>query len=55
MRTDAYYWAADDAVIVSTVKALKQNGKLVGVQGMDVSLAQLTDLIADVKIESQAI
>lgn len=50
VRTDAYYWAADDAVIVSTVKALQQNGQLVGVQGMDVSLTQLTDLIADVKI-----
>jgi len=29
-RTNAYYWAADDLVIVSTVKAIIDNGQLIG-------------------------
>ena len=31
VRTSAYYWAADDMVIVSTVKAIKDNGQIIGV------------------------
>lgn len=50
VRTNAYYWAADDMVIVSTVKAIKQNSQLIGVQGMDVSLQGLTDIIANIKL-----
>lgn len=50
LRTHAYYWAADDMVIVSTVKAIKENGNLIGVQGMDVSLQGLTDIIANIKL-----
>ena len=50
VRTNAYYWAADDMVIVSTVKAIKQAGEFVGVQGMDVSLQGLTDIIANIKL-----
>ncbi|TGE84847.1 methyl-accepting chemotaxis protein [Pseudoalteromonas sp. KS88] len=50
IRTNAYYWAIDDMVIVSTVKAIKDNGNIVGVQGMDVSLNGLTDIIADIKL-----
>ena len=49
-RTNAYYWAADDLVIVSTVKAIIDNGELIGAQGMDVSLGGLTDIIADIKL-----
>ena len=49
-RTNAYYWAADDLVIVSTVKAIIDNGQLIGAQGMDVSLGGLTDIIADIKL-----
>lgn len=37
-------------VIVSTVKAIKQNSQLIGVQGMDVSLQGLTDIIANIKL-----
>lgn len=50
IRTNAYYWAIDDKVIVSTVKAIKENGQIVGVQGMDVSLQGLTDIIANIKL-----
>lgn len=50
VRTNAYYWAVDDLVIVSTVKAIKQNSQLIGVQGMDVSLQGLTDIIANIKL-----
>ena len=50
VRTNAYYWAADDMVIVSTVKAIKQAGEFIGVQGMDVSLQGLTDIIANIKL-----
>lgn len=50
VRTSAYYWAADDMVIVSTVKAIKDNGQVIGVQGMDVSLQGLTEMIANIKL-----
>ena len=50
VRTNAYYWALDDLVIVSTVKAIKQAGEFIGVQGMDVSLQGLTDIIANIKL-----
>ena len=50
IRTNAYYWEIDDKVIVSTVKAIKNNGQIVGVQGMDVSLQGLTDIIANIKL-----
>ncbi|MCF6436463.1 methyl-accepting chemotaxis protein [Pseudoalteromonas sp. MMG022] len=49
-RTDAYYWAPDDMVIVSTVKAIKDNGRVMGVQGMDVSLSGLTDIVKKIRL-----
>ena len=49
LRTNAYYWAPDDAVIVSTVKTVTDNGKLVGVAGMDVSLNDLTQMVKKIK------
>ncbi|WP_105166600.1 methyl-accepting chemotaxis protein [Pseudoalteromonas sp. T1lg23B] len=49
-RTDAYYWAPDDMVIVSTVKAIKDNGRVIGVQGMDVSLSGLTDIVKKIRL-----
>ncbi|WP_404344067.1 methyl-accepting chemotaxis protein [Pseudoalteromonas mariniglutinosa] len=50
VRTSAYYWAADDMVIVSTVKAIQEGGQIIGVQGMDVSLKGLTEIIANIKL-----
>ncbi|QFU06292.1 Methyl-accepting chemotaxis protein PctB [Pseudoalteromonas sp. THAF3] len=50
VRTNAYYWAADDTVIVSTVKAVKEGGQVVGVQGMDVSLKALTDMVKKITL-----
>ncbi len=49
-RTNAYYWEPDDAVIVSTVQAIMDQGQVVGVQGMDVSLKGLTDQMKAIKI-----
>lgn len=50
VRTAAYYWAPDDAVIVSTVRTITNNGQLVGVAGMDVSLKELTQMAKRIKI-----
>ena len=51
VRTDAYYWAPDDLVLVSTVRAFPDSsGKLVGVVGVDVSLKQLTELVKTIKL-----
>lgn len=48
--TDAYYWESDDTVIVSTVKAIfRENGELLGVIGIDLSLQNLTEIIKDIR------
>ncbi len=47
-RSDAYYWAPDDATIVSTVTQIKNNvGDTIGVLGMDISLHHLTALVKE--------
>jgi len=51
VRTKAYYWEPDDAVIVSTVKAIQSNnGEIFGVTGMDVSLKGLTEMVSKIKL-----
>ena len=51
VRTKAYYWEPDDAVIVSTVKAIKSgNDEAFGVTGMDVSLKGLTEMVSKIKL-----
>ncbi|MEF9901006.1 MAG: methyl-accepting chemotaxis protein [Pseudomonas sp.] len=51
LRTDAYYWASDDAVLVSTVRAVaNQLGNPGGVVNIDVSLKQLTEIIKQIKL-----
>lgn len=51
MLTDAYYWAPDDAVLVSTVLSYDNAfGKNGGAIGIDVSLKRLTDLVKHIKI-----
>ena len=51
VRTQAYYWEPDDAVIVSTVTAFNNtNGQFAGVTGMDVSLAGLTQMVKKIKL-----
>ncbi len=51
LRTDAYYWAADDVVLVSTVQSFTNRlGSNVGVVNIDVSLKQLTDLVKQIKL-----
>ncbi|WP_459207702.1 methyl-accepting chemotaxis protein [Pseudomonas sp. MLB6B] len=51
LRTDAYYWAADDAVLISTVRTVANPlGSSGGVVNIDVSLNGLTDLVKNIKI-----
>ncbi|NBB11198.1 HAMP domain-containing protein [Pseudomonas sp. SLFW] len=51
LRTSAYYWAGDDAVLVSTVRAVNNAlGNSGGVVNIDVSLKQLTTLIKQIKL-----
>ena len=51
LRTSAYYWAADDVVLVSTVRSFANRlGQSGGVVNIDVSLKQLTDLVKQIKL-----
>ncbi|KIV72837.1 Methyl-accepting chemotaxis protein [Pseudomonas sp. FeS53a] len=51
VRTAAYYWAPDDAVLIGTVRSVNDaQGNLAGVVGLDVSLKQLTDLVKQIRI-----
>ena len=51
LRTGAYYWAADDAVLVSTVRAVaNQLGNPGGVVNIDVSLKGLTQIVQQIKL-----
>ncbi|WP_341963359.1 methyl-accepting chemotaxis protein [Pseudomonas sp. RC10] len=51
LRTSAYYWAGDDAVLVSTVRAVNNAfGNSGGVVNIDVSLKQLTTLVKQIKL-----
>ncbi|MDR6712025.1 methyl-accepting chemotaxis protein [Pseudomonas hunanensis] len=51
VRTDAYYWAADDAVLISTVRSVtNQLGNNSGVVNIDVSLNGLTDIVKKIKL-----
>ncbi|KJH83313.1 methyl-accepting chemotaxis protein [Stutzerimonas stutzeri] len=50
VRSSAYYWAPDDAVLIGTVRTVQRSGQPVGVVGLDVSLKQLTDLIKQIKL-----
>lgn len=51
LRTEAYYWAADDVVLVSTVRSFaNQLGQQGGVVNIDVSLKQLTGMVRQIKL-----
>ncbi|MBD1583990.1 methyl-accepting chemotaxis protein [Pseudoalteromonas sp. S16_S37] len=50
VRTNAYYWPPDDMVIVSTARAIMENGRLIGAQGMDVSLNDLTGIVKKIRL-----
>ncbi|RKD34714.1 methyl-accepting chemotaxis protein [Thermohalobacter berrensis] len=51
VRTAPYYFEADDAIIISTVTKIENDeGEVIGVQGLDVSLKGLTDIINDISI-----
>ena len=51
VRSEAYYWAGDDAVLVSTVRAVANAlGAQGGVVNIDVSLKQLTEIVKQIKL-----
>jgi methyl-accepting chemotaxis protein len=50
-RTSAYYFPSDNVFIISTVAAVKnRHDEIIGVQGMDVSLNGLTELVKKIKL-----
>ena len=54
VRTDAYYFAEDDVSIVSTVHTIEnEQGEVLGVQGIDVSLGGLTEMIRHIEFGEQ--
>jgi len=51
VRTGAYTWAADNAVLISTVRAVtNQLGQVGGVVNIDVSLKGLTEIVRNIKL-----
>ncbi len=51
VRTEPYYFEIDNSTIISTVTTIKNNsGDIIGVQGLDVSLKGLTDMIKNINI-----
>lgn len=51
VRSDAYYWAADDAVMVNTGRTISNSlGNPGGVVGIDVTLKQLTSIVKQIKL-----
>ncbi len=51
-RTKPYFFPADQVFLVSTVTTITDStGQVVGVQGLDVSLESITDMIKNIKIE----
>ncbi|WP_347903848.1 methyl-accepting chemotaxis protein [Pseudomonas purpurea] len=50
-RTEAYYWAQDDATYVSTVRTIDNTlGTNGGVVSIDVTLKQLTEIVKQIKL-----
>lgn len=47
--SDPYISASGDLIITAT-KAIVQNGKLIGVAGLNISLDQLTNLVSEIKV-----
>ena len=51
VRSDAYYWAPDDAVMVNTGRTITNAlGNPGGVVGIDVTLKQLTSIVKQIKL-----
>ncbi|KFX69036.1 chemotaxis protein [Pseudomonas taeanensis MS-3] len=51
VRTDAYYWANDNATLVASVRSVANGlGSPGGVLSIDVSLNQLTDIVKGIKL-----
>ncbi|MEG6617275.1 methyl-accepting chemotaxis protein [Peptococcaceae bacterium 1198_IL3148] len=51
-RIDPYYYPADDCFIITTTTAITNDaGEVIGVQGLDVTLDIITDMIKNIKIE----
>ncbi|MFJ4443401.1 methyl-accepting chemotaxis protein [Pseudomonas sp. NPDC089422] len=51
MRSGAYFWPADNAILLSTVRTFSDaSGKPAGVFALDVSINQLTDIVRKIKL-----
>ncbi|MBB1486248.1 methyl-accepting chemotaxis protein [Oceanospirillum sediminis] len=51
VRTNAYYWSGDDSTYVGTAKTITdRNNNIIGVQSMDVTVKQLTEIVQRIKI-----
>ncbi|MBS7691444.1 methyl-accepting chemotaxis protein [Pseudomonas lalucatii] len=51
VRSDAYYWANDDATLVASIRSVANGlGNPGGVLSIDVSLNQLTDIVKGIKL-----
>ncbi|MEG5266185.1 methyl-accepting chemotaxis protein [Pseudomonas sp. JDS28PS106] len=51
VRSEAYYWAGDDSVLVSTIRAIPNKlGNPGGVVNIDVSLKQLTGIVKQIRL-----
>lgn len=51
VRSEAYYWAGDDSVLVSTIRAVPNKlGNPGGVVNIDVSLKQLTNIVKQIRL-----
>lgn len=51
VRTAPYYFEADNSTNISTVRTIENDkGEVIGVQGLDVSLDGLTDILKNIKI-----
>ncbi|AEY02859.1 methyl-accepting chemotaxis protein [Oceanimonas sp. GK1] len=54
VRTQAYYWAADDNTMIGVVRSFKdRNGEEYGVMAMDVSLKALTNMAKQAQLGEQ--
>ncbi|MFK0033672.1 methyl-accepting chemotaxis protein [Pseudomonas monteilii] len=51
MRSGAYFWPADNAILLSTVRTFSDaSGNPAGVFALDVSINQLTDIVRKIKL-----
>ncbi|WP_440905279.1 response regulator [Catenovulum sp. SX2] len=54
IRAPAYYWAADNTMLISTVRLIKnQQNKMIGVVGIDITLDEFTKMLSKAEFGEQ--